>query len=116
MRMTTTQTLQLIKALKPKLGEKTAAELVSFIQDSRGSEDFATRSDIKGIEGSIRSDMKEMESSLRSDMKEMEGSLRSDMKEMEISLRKEIHGLTWKLLGGMTVLLGIFTSLARLTG
>ena len=54
--MSTAETLQLIKSLKPKLGEKAATELVTYIEEYK-HDNLATKTDLKELEINLRKEI-----------------------------------------------------------
>ncbi len=83
--MTATDTIQIMKSLKPRLGERTAVELIRYIESAH-TENLATKEDIIVLE--------------------------KDLRDLEIRLTRQLSGLAWKLIGATAGLLGIFTAVS----
>ena len=106
--MTTTDTINIVKTLKPRIGEKAAVELVRYIESAH-TEHLATKTDIHAV----GADMQELPGELKVEMQD----LRADMQQIKADLNGQIlaleNRLVWKMLGGMGLLLALFSGLIR---
>lgn len=136
--MTTAATFNMVKALTRQLGEKTAIELVEYIESAR-VENLATKSDIQELRAEAKSNIQELAALTKSDIQELRAEAKSNIQELAALTKSGIQGLRaetragiqelrsdmrtgfltlenrllWKMLGGMSVMLGILAALLR---
>ncbi len=103
--MTTVDTIKIVKALKPRLGEKAAVELVRYIESAH-TENLATKEDLQAVKADVLAVKADVQV-LRGEMQ----ALRADLGGQMIALENR---MIWKMLGGMGLLLALFTGLFRL--
>ena len=106
--------VKLFKILKPKIGEREADALITYVNDSLhdnkkefhemmlstfATKDdlFATKSELKEEIGSIRADMAKLEGSIRQDLTKVEGGIRADMAKLEGSIREDLTKVEGRL-------------------
>lgn len=122
--MRTVTTMQLYKALRPKLGERETSFLIDFMEANtkNANEDnlkmFATKQDLKDEISLVRTDLKDEISLVRADLKDEIASVRLDLKNVEImvertekKLTNDIHSINRWAVGILIALVGIFLSI-----
>ncbi len=93
------------------------------------TEGGATKADLAELETRLRTELAERETRLRADIAELKAEVRADIAELKAEVRAdtaefkaefkaEIHAelstLTWRILGGVGLLLAVFTAVDRL--
>ncbi len=136
--MTASETIKIMKALKPKLGEKAAVELIGYIESAHtdrlaSKADLqelraATKADIQELRAATKADIQELRADTKADIQELRANTKADIQELRANTKADIqelradtkaemlaleNRLTWKILGGVGLMMALATGLVR---
>ena len=99
-------TLATVRSLEEAGMETRSAEAVTEAIRRAVTEGGATRSDLAGLETGVRADL----AGFRAEFAE----LRAEFAEFKAEIRADLAAQTWRILGGVGLLLAVFTAVDRL--
>ncbi len=97
--MTTTATIHIVKALTPQLGEKTAIDLVEYIESAH-TEKLATKTDVQELRAETKTDIQELRAEtkaglqeVRAEIQELRAETKADIQELRAEMKADIQEL-----------------------
>ncbi len=107
-------TLATVRSLEEAGMETRSAEAVTEAIRRAVTEGGATRTDLAGLETGVRAEINGLKTAVRADLTELRAEVRADLADFKAEIRADLAALTWRILGGVGLLLAVFTAVDRL--